>query len=343
MKGMSLMPLPFIPLIVAAGAATATAVAGKKGHESYKNMKETKNIAESMETRYKNTFNAFDKARQDTNTQFEKYGELKLNILNSTMKEFISEFKKLKNVDFTDNTTIDSLEDVSDSKHFMQEIEKQVIAASDLLKSGISAIAGGGLAAFGALGATTMFGAASTGTAIASLSGVAATNATLAFLGGGSLAVGGLGMAGGMVVLGGIALAPALALGSVIFAASTKKKLEEMKIQREEVKVEIEKLKSATSILKEIQTYTVKLSDLTVQTNKLFADYIKTMRFLIYKKGNNYRNFSNDEQLTIRYVAELAVILKKLLDTPVIDEDGKRSTILEDVLKNTKKSTQHMY
>ena len=68
----------------------------KKGHESYKNMKETKNIAESMENQYKTVFNIFDQARQDTNTQFEKYGELKLNILSGTMKEFLSEFKKLK-------------------------------------------------------------------------------------------------------------------------------------------------------------------------------------------------------------------------------------------------------
>ncbi|HHB1768254.1 TPA: hypothetical protein ACOQ31_003910 [Bacillus cereus] len=337
------MPLPFIPLAVAAGAAVATAVAGKKGHESYKNMKETKNIAESMENQYKTVFNIFDQARQDTNTQFEKYGELKLNILSGTMKEFLSEFKKLKNVDFTNKTTIDSLEDVSDSKHFMQEIEKQIIAASDLLKSGVSAIAGGGLAAFGALGAATTFGAASTGTTIASLSGVAATNATLAFLGGGSLAAGGLGMAGGAAVLGGIALAPALALGSVIFAASTKKKLEEMKIKREEINVEIEKLKSAISILKEIQTYTVKLSDLTTETDNLFGDYIATMISIIDEKGIDYRNFSDDEQLAIRYTAELAIILKKLLDTPVIDENGERSKILEDVLKNTEKSIQHMY
>lgn len=336
------MPLPFIPLAVAAGAAVATAVAGKKGHDSYKNMKETKNIAQSMDKQYKTVFNIFDQVRQDTNTQFEKYGELKLNILNGTMKEFISEFKKLKNVDFTDKTTIDSLEDVSDSKHFMQEIEKQVIAASDLLKSGVSAIAGGGLAAFGALGAATTFGAASTGTAIASLSGVAATNATLAFLGGGSLAAGGLGMAGGMAVLGGIALAPALALGSMIFAASTKKKLEEMKI-KEEVSVEMQKLQSATSILKEIKLYTIKLSNLTTETTTLFADYIATMSSIIDEKGIDYRNFSDDEQLAIRYTAELAIILKKLLDTPVIDEGGNRSKTLENILKTTEKSIKHMY
>ena len=81
-------------------------------------------------------------------------------------------------------------------------------------------------------------------------------------------------MAGGAAVLGGIALA-CLALGSVIFAASTKKKLEEMKIKREEINVEIEKLKSAISILKEIQTYTVKLSDLTTETDNLLVTILQ--------------------------------------------------------------------
>lgn len=47
-------------------------------------------------------------------------------------------------------------------------------------------------------------GTASTGTAISTLSGVAATKATLAWLGGGALAAGGLGVAGGAVVLGAI-------------------------------------------------------------------------------------------------------------------------------------------
>lgn len=51
-------------------------------------------------------------------------------------------------------------------------------------------------------------GIASTGTAIGTLSGVAATNATLASLGGGSLASGGLGMAGGTLALSGLALLP---------------------------------------------------------------------------------------------------------------------------------------
>ena len=56
-------------------------------------------------------------------------------------------------------------------------------------------------------GIVTTVGTASTGTAISSLSGVAARNATLAWLGGGTLAAGGLGIAGGAIVLGAIGIA----------------------------------------------------------------------------------------------------------------------------------------
>ena len=62
-------------------------------------------------------------------------------------------------------------------------------------------------------GIVATVGTASTGTAISSLSGVAATNATLAWLGGGTLAAGGLGMAGGAIVLGAIGIAGAVGAG----------------------------------------------------------------------------------------------------------------------------------
>jgi hypothetical protein len=55
-----------------------------------------------------------------------------------------------------------------------------------------------------AMSGAAAYGTASTGTAISSLSGAAAQNATLAYLGGGSLASGGLGMTGGAIALTGI-------------------------------------------------------------------------------------------------------------------------------------------
>lgn len=90
----------------------------------------------------------------------------------------------------------------------------------ELARSTASGIAGAGLgagAAAGVFAAVSATATASTGTAIASLSGAAASSATMAWLGGGSLAAGGLGVAGGTMVLTGIVALPAmLAMGGVL-------------------------------------------------------------------------------------------------------------------------------
>jgi hypothetical protein len=59
----------------------------------------------------------------------------------------------------------------------------------------------GGLAALGSWTLVSLFGTASTGTAISTLSGAAAYNATLAWFGGGAIAAGGGGMAAGTMTL----------------------------------------------------------------------------------------------------------------------------------------------
>lgn len=64
----------------------------------------------------------------------------------------------------------------------------------------------GGVTATGIYSGVSTFGVASTGTAISTLSGVVAKKATLACLGGGALAVGGLGILGGILFLAIIAI-----------------------------------------------------------------------------------------------------------------------------------------
>lgn len=68
----------------------------------------------------------------------------------------------------------------------------------------------------GTVGLVTAFGSAGTGAALSSLTGSAYIHATLAALGGGTLASGGLGMLGGVAVLGAVVLAPALAVTGYI-------------------------------------------------------------------------------------------------------------------------------
>ncbi len=82
------------------------------------------------------------------------------------------------------------------------------------VSAGVRGAAVGGLSAASMVALTALLGTASTGTAIAGLSGSALIGATLASLGGGSLAVGGLGIAGGLAVVGGAFAIPAVAVGA---------------------------------------------------------------------------------------------------------------------------------
>ena len=76
--------------------------------------------------------------------------------------------------------------------------------------------AAGVTSAAGTFGAAMMTGTTAAGVAISSLHGAACTSATLAALGGGSLAAGGLGMAGGAAVLGASCAVPAVLVASLV-------------------------------------------------------------------------------------------------------------------------------
>lgn len=205
------------------------------------------------------------------------------------------------------------------------------------MTAGIASLAGGGLAAMGAVGATTTFAAASTGTAIASLSGIAAQNATLAFLGGGALSAGGLGIAGGTLVLGGIALAPALAIGSLIFASSTEKKLEEMYAKKAEVNAEVEKLYSAANVMAQIKSTTRNMHSLAESTNKLFVGNIEKMSAIIQQSGNDFSRYTTEQQTIIHNNYKLAIIMRDILNTTILDEKGKLMPNIQSVITAEKR------
>ena len=98
----------------------------------------------------------------------------------------------------------------------------------------ISGLIGTGVGAGFGVAVTSLvsvIGTAGTGAAITGMSGIAATNASLAWLGGGTLAAGGLGVAGGALILSGgtmvIAIAATWVITSIysIFDAETRQNI----------------------------------------------------------------------------------------------------------------------
>lgn len=124
----------------------------------------------------------------------------------------------------------------------------------------------GAAVAAGTFSLVGAFGTASTGVAISSLSGAAATTSTLAALGGGSLASGGLGMLGGVCALGGIAAAVGIPCAMTVKSYRSVKKYET-------TTKEIKELLNKVPSVKTIETQTEKLNTLNEKIEKLINDF----------------------------------------------------------------------
>ncbi|MGE6359792.1 hypothetical protein [Psychrobacter glacincola] len=167
--------------------------------------------------------------------------------------------------------------------------------ANNKSHTGVALIQGttvGGLAAVGSWTLVSMFGSASTGTAIASLSGVAAHNSILAWFGGGAIAAGGGGMAAGTLTLGAIAVVPIVLFSSY----KTHSSANDLNIKTDKLKSQIPSLIRVSNELLEANTLIdQQLSVLNMQYDKI-SEVNKQVYNLIYPNGvfsKTKRNINN--------------------------------------------------
>lgn len=262
-------------------------------------------------------------------------GEEKMYVLNSSISEFLDTFSKIKNVDFTKSEGLDELRKLHiDEKEFM-ELSAMVNFAGSVAGGAVAGTAGGALVAFGAYGAAQALAFASTGTAIASLSGAAATNATLAFFGGGSLAVGGLGMAGGTVVLGGLVAGPALMVLGFVAGAAAKKNLEKAYTNQAEAIQIAEQLSTAALQCEVIRRRTYMFYNLLARLDAYFLPLIFSMEDIFKAEGDDYKLYSKESKEVIASCASIAVTIKSVLDTPLLTDDGLLTGESEEIVSFT--------
>ena len=314
------MPIPL--LFIAIGAGTAALGVGKSVKAGV-NQKDANDTNERAQDIVKMATDEANTSRKNSGDAITNLGKAKINILEDSIKPFIASFEKLHNVELTDSVGLNELQKFHiDEQSFGELKEMQAMAAS--IAGGVASGATiGAITAFGAYGGAMAFGAASTGTAIASLSGIAATNATLAFLGGGSLAVGGLGIAGGTAVLGGLVAGPALAVMGFIIgakASANKDKAYSNLAQAKEFREEMETVKS---MCKGIRMRANMFERLILKLNALFAPLTYSLDQIIITSGTDYSLFTPEQKATVAATMSLAGAIKAVLDTPILTENGK--------------------
>lgn len=310
------MPLPLIPIAVAGGTLLSVIFAGKKGKETYDNYKKSGELVNSATESYSKAENALKEIQENVAAEFDKLGYLQASIVGNSLERY-------KNL-------IDQL-DIKDSKELQEIIGKETIEnitqieqIITALKSALSGIVAGGvaggMAGFGAVGGVGLLATAGTGTAISSLSGVAATNATLAWLGGGTLASGGLGIAGGMWVLGGIVAAPLVAVTSIVVAMFSEGKLNDARAYSDSFRALVEVVKGEQSywekMLNKINEKAKTLQETDVflksQIDKVFTSFVQ--------KGNSVSKWETKEQENLKSMMQLAETIVNTINAPLMND-----------------------
>lgn len=314
------MPLPLLFIgIAAVTGATGVGATVKAGVDQ----SHAKSINNDANQRVENAGKRLDIVRKQCGDSLQRLGEEKVYVLNHGITDFISNFQKIKNVEFTESEGIMELNRLQlDQKEF-EELTELAEFSSSLVQGGITGAAGGALAAFGAYSAATAFATASTGTAIATLSGAAATNATLAFFGGGSLAAGGLGMAGGTAVLGGLVAGPALLVMGIITKAKAGKSLQEAYENEAKANEICEELKTASNQCVAIRRRSYMFYSLLAKLDSYLYPLNEEMKRIISTEGTDYKAYSTNNKKSIAALVSTVAAIKAVLDTTILSENGE--------------------
>lgn len=243
---------PLIP--VAFGiSALASAVTGlKKGWDAKENFRTAQEWIKNSEQQLRRTAHALDSRREEVCLQLNALGTQRLQIVSKSIAKFAHLMDQVASSDF-DQIHIDGYQIPVETVP-RSELENASYQATDFLQHGVQSAAAGAMVGAGVGQAVSMLGVASTGTAISGLSGAAATNATLAWLGGGSLASGGLGMAGGTAVLGSVVAGPVLLVMGYLAAGKSEEALTTAHTYSAQMDKAVEQLASMSVTLDAIDT-----------------------------------------------------------------------------------------
>ena len=328
------MPIPL--LFIGAGIVTGVFGVGKsiKAGIDQSDANQTNETADII---VKNAAQKIETCRKNCGESIESLGKKKIQILDGSIKSFISEFEKLTNIELTESEGLNKIH--FDKRNFaeLKELQSMATSMAGGLASGAMA---GALTAFGAYGAAGALATASTGTAIASLSGAAATNATLAFFGGGSLAAGGLGMAGGTAVLGGLVAGPALAVLGVVVGAKASTNRDKAYSNLAKANKFKEEMDTAATLCIGIRRRTAMFERFLISMNSIFEPLIYEMTQIIRDKGTDCRNFEIEERKVVAEAFAVAKAIKTILDTPILDKEGNLTPESEQIIDKTRKKLE---
>ena len=270
-------------------------------------------LAEEAKIRYESAVENLKKDEATTNRLAERYGDIQLHVMTTTVKRFI---KFLENSGRkTSESDKKILEGINFSVQQINEYKAATMNAESYLGGAVKSATAATAGYSGAIGIATSIGAASTGTAISSLSGAAAWNATLAWFGGGAIAAGGGGMAVGAIVLGSITVVPALAIGGFFAAREGEKAMTKAREYEAQVNVAIAEIEFAREFAQQVRSRITELRGIFEEINSRAIAGLDDLEAHVIDSKIDTDKF--------QHVGLLMKGLIEILKTPVLNPQGQ--------------------
>lgn len=311
---------------------------------------EIDDLLNDAQEKYDNAQKRFNEQKDKTTKQLENLGKIKVDCWSGNMESFLNVFNSFKNVDVESKLLTESNFKGKDESFelIISNSENAIFTAKEIKDTGIAAIGTGALVGIASYGGAMMFAKASTGTAIKTLSGAAKKNATLAFFGGGSKALGGLGVKGGKFVFAGIVVTPILLVAGAITAARSKAKLAEAKKINAEAIDACEKMNVISTGMSGIENISKNYCTFIGNFNNIFNPIINKIQLIKDKyivsenEKIDFNEITKTEQKTIHIGWLLAQIYYHLLSTPILNDNGELDIRANEILENSQKELQQM-
>lgn len=314
--------------------------------EGITHKEEIEELLEEAQSVYSNAEDEFNTQKDRTSKSLETLGKVKVEAWSKDINGFLGSFGNFQNIEMIYHENDKKIHFVGENEtpdKMLVNMQMASMTAQEIAKTGALAIGTGALVGIASYGGAMMFAHASTGTAIAALHGAAKTNATLAWFGGGSKALGGLGVKGGKFVLGGIAVLSVLAVAGLITAVKAKERLAEAKETNAQAKKAAKDLEVMTEAMSGIETisnnYTSFVNSLSEKFQKLLSEMDRIAKDYPTSAGEkiDFNRLSDVEQKTLHISWLLAQVYYQALSMPILSEDGEIHPKAKAALKSANK------
>ena len=316
------MPIPFIVALLGAAA-------GIGGHMSAKETNEKADIIFKEAKRiYDEEKLIFDQAKEKTQNALLQLAYSKKNVLETSIKQFLPAYERIKHIQFKESVGINELSNFSINEQDVVVLRNMVDIYDQTFKSTATSAAAGALVSLAAGGATTLsIGMTSLSTA------------------GSLLAAGELSMATSMAGSAMASLttfaAPVLLFSGVSASLKADENLDKAKVAYAEAEAAVEKMKTAVVMCEAIGERASMFDELLQKLNCLFAPCTSLMDGVTLKKKGFFGNkkitsqdLTGAETNLISITGSLAKAIKSIIDTPILSENGELTETSYDTYQN---------